>query len=686
MESMSINIVSYNCHGFRNSSGYVKELLEQCDILCLQEHWLLDQQLCDLNICQNFAVTGVSGMASDCVIHGRPYGGCAVYVRNTLSSSISHCQVVSRRFCGIKVKLAGGRILLVVCAYLPFDNGHASDSLKFSEVLCELEAFLSTQCYDLLAVVGDFNVDFTRTNRPRTGELLRFMQATCLEASDLHFPSIQFTYESDNGLARSWVDHFLFSTSASHLVRYVDIVCSGDNLSDHLPLAVSLDCQHVVSSSVGSCSTQARRVAWHKATSDQINAYQSCVRESYKQFVIPDHVLNCSDPRCKVHCDYLSTLCRDLVCCLVSCADATIPPASHRKRVAGWKDEIPPFKERSLFWNRLWYESGCPQAGVLFQLRKHAKTRYKYAVRRVMRNQDKLRRAKLADALSHGKSRHFWQEVRSCSGRKQVTPHSVDGVCGNENLVEHWADKFKNLFTSSNPNSSNLLAQALADLEVSVEDMGSLSFSADSVCAALKKLKHGKSEGGSLTSDHLIFAPRCFAEVLAPVFTCLVRHGYMPSVFRDAVILPIPKGGNTDLSQSANYRGIALASCFSKLLEYCSCLLSSHLQFGFKPGLSTTLCTGVLKATISRYLAGGSCVYGCLVDASKAFDSVDHTLLLEKLLKRGLPICVVRFLLTWYQTQRLRVSWNGVQSGAFPVSRGVRQGGVISPILFALYI
>ena len=105
-----------------------------------------------------------------------------------------------------------------------------------------------------------------------------------------------------------------------------------------------------------------------------------------------------------------------------------------------------------------------------------------------------------------------------------------------------------------------------------------------------------------MTSDHLISAPRCFAEVLAPVFNCLVEHEYMPPVFRDAVIIPIPKGGNTDLSQSSNYRGIALASCFSKLLEYCiledfgSCFLSSHLQFGFKPGLSTTMCTGVLKA------------------------------------------------------------------------------------------
>ena len=94
-------------------------------------------------------------------------------------------------------------------------------------------------------------------------------------------------------------------------------------------------------------------------------------------------------------------------------------------------------------------------------------------------------------------------------------------VCGNENLVEIWAGKFKNLFTSSNPNSSHLLAQALADLEVLVKDLASLSFSATTVSAALNKLKHGKAEGRSVTSDRLIFAPQCFAQELAPVFTCL---------------------------------------------------------------------------------------------------------------------------------------------------------------------
>ena len=131
------------------------------------------------------------------------------------------------------------------------------------------------------------------------------------------------------------------------------------------------------------CSTQARRVAWHKATSDQIDTYQSCVRESYKQFIIPDHVLSCSDLHCKVHWEYLSTLCQYLVCCLVSCAEATITLTSHRKWVAGWKDDL----RRGLCFG-IGYGMRVDvlrRVHVLFQLRKHTKAWYKYAVRRVMR-------------------------------------------------------------------------------------------------------------------------------------------------------------------------------------------------------------------------------------------------------------------------------------------------------------
>ena len=82
----------------------------------------------------------------------------------------------------------------------------------------------------------------------------------------------------------------------------------------------------------------------------------------------------------------------------------------------------------------------------------------------------------------------------------------------------------------------------------------------------------------------------------------------------------------------------------------------------------------------------GSSVYGCFLDASKAFDLVDHSILFHKLLEGGLPLLVVRFLLCWYTSQECRVRWGSCLSDSFGVSNGVRQGSVLSPLLFAVYL
>ena len=82
----------------------------------------------------------------------------------------------------------------------------------------------------------------------------------------------------------------------------------------------------------------------------------------------------------------------------------------------------------------------------------------------------------------------------------------------------------------------------------------------------------------------------------------------------------------------------------------------------------------------------GSSVLGCLLDASKAFDLVDHGILFKILSERGLPLSIVRFLISWYSVQQLRVRWNSSLSDPFKVSNGVRQGSVLSPILFSVYL
>ena len=175
------------------------------------------------------------------------------------------------------------------------------------------------------------------------------------------------------------------------------------------------------------------------------------------------------------------------------------------------------------------------------------------------------------------------------------------------------------------------------------------------------------------------------ADSIASLFTAILRHGYMPKCLRDCVIIPLPKG-QKDASLADNYRPIALASSLSKLIvlvQYSSYLLSSPLQFGFKVGMSTSLCTGIVKNVISRYIHNGSSVLGCFLDASKAFDMVDHGKLFHKLLERGLPPSILR---CWYQSQQMRVKWGSALSDGFGVSNGVRQGSVLSPVLFAVYL
>ena len=162
----------------------------------------------------------------------------------------------------------------------------------------------------------------------------------------------------------------------------------------------------------------------------------------------------------------------------------------------------------------------------------------------------------------------------------------------------------------------------------------------------------------------------------------------MPQSFCDSVLIPVPKG-NKVASDSSNYRPIALSSKIlerSILSNYESFLSTSALQFGFKPGHSTSLCTATVKSVISRYIHNGSPVLGCLLDASKAFDLVDHSILFQKLLDRGLPLAITRFLISWYGTQKIRVRWDCCLSEPFSVCNGVHQGSILSPLFFAVYL
>ena len=74
------------------------------------------------------------------------------------------------------------------------------------------------------------------------------------------------------------------------------------------------------------------------------------------------------------------------------------------------------------------------------------------------------------------------------------------------------------------------------------------------------------------------------------------------------------------------------------------------------------------------------------MDASKAFDRVNHWTLFKQLINRGMPDVFVRLLVYWYRTQNAWVRWSTACSEMFTVSNGVRQCGILSPLLFNVYM
>ena len=93
-----------------------------------------------------------------------------------------------------------------------------------------------------------------------------------------------------------------------------------------------------------------------------------------------------------------------------------------------------------------------------------------------------------------------------------------------------------------------------------------------------------------------------------------------------------------------------------------------------------------MKEVISHYLNNESCVYTCLLDISKAFDRVHYGTLLNILLLKGIPKCIVRLVYDSYLKQKSCVIWKSVKSDLFQTCNGVKQGGVLSEVLFSMYI
>jgi exonuclease III len=157
-----LKFVSYNCRGLHDSKkDYLENLLSQCDILFLQEHWLTDVQIQSLNLINsNFSAFGISGFDQAEILRGRPYGGCAIFWKQNLNVTVSFIDSSSRRVCAIRCNFDFGSLLLIN-VYMPYEKDYASyDDFRLHLSVIDDIIERNADCHVILG--GDFNVDFGR--------------------------------------------------------------------------------------------------------------------------------------------------------------------------------------------------------------------------------------------------------------------------------------------------------------------------------------------------------------------------------------------------------------------------------------------------------------------------------------------------------------------------------------------
>ena len=231
---------------------------------------------------------------------------------------------------------------------------------------------------------------------------------------------------------------------------------------------------------------------------------------------------------------------------------------------------------------------------------QQSRAAFKLALRYCRQHEIQLRADESANSLTHKDFKGFWKSINNTRNDQATTCANVVGRCvGESSVTSMWKNHFEQLYNSISDNN----ARDRFYERIIYSDVDSTQFviAVKNVIEACKKQKKNKAAGlDGLHMEAFIYGSD---QLIVHICVLFITYCYIPQKFMSSMIVPLIKCRTGDLADVNNYRAIAISNAVSKLFEsvisneFVHAADGDEVQFGFKPGHSTSVCTNMLKRT-----------------------------------------------------------------------------------------